>query len=122
MLSPDEAAPCGDGMVKGVKVAWPGSKGQREEFPLRSVQRDRFARAARIRVRTTNICVYACIRVFVGRRLAYVRSRVHLMTRRRSPDASLSTYRDCIASDLSATAAIYLRVWFIDSSTRGRPR
>lgn len=39
VIKRDEATPCGDGTVKGVKVAWPGSGGQREEFLHRSTVR-----------------------------------------------------------------------------------
>lgn len=71
-LSRDEATPCGDGVFKGVKVAWPGSGGQREEFPLRRVRRfDRFALRAYSRLLHTRTCIHACSL-----------SRVPLMTRR----------------------------------------
>lgn len=69
VIKHDEATPCGDGTVKGVKVAWPGSGGQREEFPHRSVRCNRFAVAQRM---------HAHARTFT-----HARSRVHLMTRRR---------------------------------------
>jgi len=71
-------------MVKGVKVAWPGSGGQREEFPHRSIRRDRFAVAQR---EHTDIH---------GRQLARL-SRVHLVTRRRSLDASPDASRMILA-------------------------
>lgn len=104
LLSRDEATPCGDGVFKGVKVAWPGSGGQREEFPLGRVRRfDRFALRAYSRT-------YTRVRSF---------PRVPLMMRRRVASMHLPA---ASTSDLSATAAIYLRVWFIDSSIRGRPR
>lgn len=84
VIKRDEATPCGDGMVKGVKVAWPGSGGQREEFPHRSIRRDRFAVAQRV------ACTHTRTRTQISTvvsRLARL-SRVHLVTRRRSLDAS----------------------------------
>lgn len=106
-LSRDEATPCGDGVFKGVKVAWPGSGGQTEEFPLRSVRRNRFVLRA-----------YSCLQTHTHACM-FVLACASYDAPPRSLDASLPV---ASTSDLSATAAIYLRVWFIDSSTRGRPR
>lgn len=54
-----------DGTVKGVKVAWPGSGGQREEFLHRSVRHDRFAIAQRMQ----RARALTQISMIVGRRL-----------------------------------------------------
>lgn len=56
-----EATPCGDGVFKGVKVAWPGSGGQREEFPLRSA------------FDAIDSCVFASARIHT-----YIHARSHL--------------------------------------------
>lgn len=77
-LSRDEATPCGDGVFKGVKVAWPGSGGQTEEFPLRSVRRNRFVLRA-----------YSCLQTHTHAR-THARSRVHLTMRRRVASMHLS--------------------------------
>lgn len=78
-LSDDEATPCGDGTVKGVKVARPGSGGQEKNFHI-----ERF-RTRSIRTAVAQRVHYTYTIMVVG---SHARSRVHLMTRRRSLDAS----------------------------------
>lgn len=64
LLSLDETTPCGDGVFKGVKVAWPGSGGQREEFPLGRVRSIRTSCIfAHIHTRTdarSRVCLLWC--------------------------------------------------------------
>lgn len=86
-LSSDEATPCGDGVFKGVKVAWPGSGGQREEFPLRSVRRDRFVRirvCTHTRTLVSRVCILWCTAAAVASmHLSRLHQRVILARPRR---------------------------------------
>lgn len=122
-LSSDKATPCGDGVFKGVKVAWPGSGGQREEFPLRSVRRDRFVRirvCTHTRTLVSRVCILWCTAAAVASmHLSRLHQRVILarprrficafgsLTRRLVADRDeASCFRSAAATAVAATSGV----------------